>query len=103
MSEVQEKEAEVADEEGSWGVKVCKGIATLSSSLDGLAEMVRHQNIILGRLAGMMEEEVAWAKWRWRRQGELVVTPVVILGEGDEEEEVEEEVGNEEEHEEDME
>ena len=70
VSEVQEKEAMVADGAGSWGVKVCKGITSLSGSLNGLAEMVRCQNIILGCLAGMMEEEAAWVKWRRRRQGE---------------------------------
>ena len=103
-SEVREKEAMVADEAGSWGAKVCEGIATLSGSLNGLTEMVRHQNVILGCLAGMLEEEVAWARWRWKTQGELVVTLAVILGEGDEEEEeVEEEAGNKGENEEDIE
>ena len=72
VSEVQEKEAEVADEAGSCGAKVCEGIATLSSSLDGLTEMVRCQNVILGCLAGMMEEEADWARWRRKRQGEPV-------------------------------
>ena len=104
VSEVWEKEAEVADREGSWGKKVCEGIATLSGSLNGLTEMVRRQNVILGCLAGMLEEEAAWARWRWKTQGEPAVPLVVILGKGDEEEEeVEEEAGNEGENEEDVE
>ena len=111
-----EKEAEVVDAEESWGVRACKGIAHLSSSLEGLTEMIRHQNVILGHLAGMMEEEVTWVAWRWKRQGEPVVAPAVILGEsneeevragvkegGGEEEEVEEEARNEGEHKEDIE
>ena len=100
--EVREKGVEVADEVGSWGAKVCEGIASLGGSLDGLAEMVRCQNIILGCLAGMMEEEADWARWRRKRQGEPVVPLAVILGKGDkEEEEVEEEAGNKGENEED--
>ena len=104
VPEVQEKGAEVADEEEPWGKKVCEGIASLGDSLDGLAKMVRHQNVILGHLAGMMEEEVDWARWRRKTQGEPAVPPVVILGKGDEEEEeVEEEAGNKGENEEDVE
>ena len=108
VGEVWEKEVEVADKEGSWGKRACKGLAQLSSSLKGLTEMIRCQNMILGHLAGMMEEEVTWAVWRRKRQGEPVVAPVVILGESNEEEvragveegggkeeEVEEEAGNE--------
>ena len=83
--EVWEKEAEVADEEGSWGKRVCEGIAQLSGSLEGLTAMIRHQNISLGRLVGMLEEEVAWARWRRKRQGEPVVAPAIILGKSDEE------------------
>ena len=88
--EVWEKEAEVADKEGSWGVRACKGIAHLSSSLEGLTDMIRWQNEILGHLVGIMEEEQVRAVWRWRMQGASVVVPVVvpvvILGESDEEE-----------------
>ena len=67
--------------------------------------MVEHQNVILGRLAVRMEEESDWVRWRQKTQGEPVVPPVVILGEGDEEEEeeVEEEAGNKGENEEDVE
>ena len=86
VGEVQEKEAEVVDKEGLWGKRVCEGITRLSGSLEGLTEMIRHQNVILGRLAGMMEEEATWAVWRRKRQGEPVVAPVIILGESDEEE-----------------
>ena len=103
--EVREKEMEVVDEEGSWGVRVCEGIAHLSSSLEGLTEMIRQQNEILGRLAGMMEEEAMRVAWRWMTQGELVVVPVVVpvialvidlRGEDEgKEEEVEEEARNE--------
>ena len=104
VSEVRAKEAEVADEEESWGRRMCEGIARLSGSLDGLTAMVERQNIILGCLAGVMEEELDWARWRRKTQGELAVPLVVILGEGDEEEEeVEEEVGNKGENEEDIE
>ena len=67
--------------------------------------MVERQTLILGRLAGMMEEEADWRRWRQRRQGEPVIPLAVILGKGDEEEEeeVEEGVGNEGENEEDVE
>ena len=93
---MREKGAEVTDEAGSWEAKVCKGIATLSGSLDGLTAMVKHQTLILGRLVGMMEEEADWRRWRQKRQGEPVIPPAVIMGMGDEEEEeVEEEAGNE--------
>ena len=100
--EVQEKGAEVAGEEESWGVKVCEGITTLSSSLDGLTMMVERQTLILGHLAGMMEEESDWRRWKRKRQGEPVIPLAVIMGVGDEEEEEgEEEAGNEGENEED--
>ena len=111
--EVQEKEVEVADEEGLWGVRVCEGIAHLSSSLEGLTEMIRWQNMILGCLAGMMEEEAMWVAWRQRTQREPVVAPVmapvvmpVVNLRGDdegEEEEVEEEARNKGENKEDIE
>ena len=101
VSEVWEKGAEVADKEESWGKKVCEGITTLSGSLNGLTAMIECQNLILGHLAGMLEEEADWARWRRKRQGEPVVPPAVILGEGDEEEENEEEAGNEGENKED--
>ena len=102
VSEMREKGAEVTDEAGSWGAKVCEGIATLSGSLDGLTTMVERQTLILGRLAGMMEEESDWRRWRRKRQGEPVIPPAVIMGMGDEEEEEgEEEAGNEGENEED--
>ena len=91
-------------EEESWGAKVCEGITTLSSSLDGLTAMVERQTLILGHLAGMMEEEADWRRWRQKRQGEPVIPPAVIMGVGDEEEEeeVEGEAGNEEEEEEEV-
>ena len=95
------KEAEVADEEESWGRRACEGLAQLSSSIEGLTAMIRRQNLLLGHLAGMLEEEADWVRWRRKRQGEPVVPPAVILGEGDEEEEVEEEAENEGENEED--
>ena len=99
---MQEKGAEVMDEEGSWGKRMCEGIARLSSSLDGLTTMVEHQNAILGHLAVRMEEELDWARWRRKREGEPVMPLVVIMGVGDEEEEEgEEEAGNEGENEED--
>ena len=111
--EVWEKEAEVVDEEGSWGMRACKGITCLSSSLEGLTKMIRQQNVILGCLAGMMEEEQVRAAWRQRTQGEPVVAPVVapvitlvidLRGDDEEEEEeVEEEAGNEGENKEDIE
>ena len=98
MSEVRAKEAEVADEEESWGRRVCKGLAQLSGSIEGLTAMVERQTLILGHLAGMMEEESDWRRWRRRREGEPVIPPVIIEGVGDEEEEEgEEEAGNEEE------
>ena len=84
-SEEWEKGAEVAGEEESWGKRVCEGIATLSGSLDGLTEMVRRQNVILGHLAGMMEEEADWARWRRKTQGEPAMALAIILGESDEE------------------
>ena len=57
------------EKEDAWGVRACKGIAHLSGSLEGLADMIRRQNEILGRLVGVMEAK----------------------GEGDEEEEEESE------------
>ena len=96
------KEVEVADKEESWGRRACEGLAQLSSSIEGLTTMIGCQNILLGCLVGMLEEEADWVRWRRKRQGEPVVPPAVILGEGDkEEEEVEEEAGNEGENEED--
>ena len=64
--------------------------------------MVGCQNAILGRLAGLMEEEADWARWRRKMEGEPVIPPVVIMGVGDEAEddEVEEEAENEGENEE---
>ena len=59
--------------------------------------MVERQNAILGRLAVRMEEESDWARLRWKRGGEPVIPPAVIMGVGDEAEddEVEEEAENE--------
>ena len=96
------KVTEVTDEAGSWGVKVCEGIATLSSNIEGLTAMIERQNTILGRLAGLMEEEADWARWRRKMEGEPVGPPAIIEGVGDEgddevEEEAENEGGNEEE------
>ena len=77
---------------------MCEGITRLSGSLDGLTAMVERQNAILGCLAVRMEEESDWVRWRRKREGEPVITPVIIEGVGDEEEEEgEEEAGNEEE------
>ena len=91
----------MTDEEESWGKRMCEGIARLSGSLDGLTAMVERQNAILGRLAVRMEEESDWARWRWKREGELVGPPAIIEGVGDEgEEEGEDEAGNKEEEEE---
>ena len=102
VSEVQVKEAEVADKEESWGRRACEGLAQLSGSIEGLTAMIGRQNLLLGRLVGMLEEEADWARWRRKRQGEPVVPPAVILGKGDEEEEeIEEEAGNKGENEED--
>ena len=53
---------EVVGEEESWGKRVCKGLARLSGSLNGLTAMVECQTLILGHLAGMMEEEADWAR-----------------------------------------
>ena len=64
--------------------------------------MVERQTLILGRLAGMMEEEADWRRWRRRREGEPVIPPAIIEGVGDEgeDDEVEGEAENEEEEEE---
>ena len=67
--------------------------------------MVEHQTLILGHLAGMMEEEADWRRWRQRREGMPQAAPT-ILGGGEEEEvreEVEEGAGNKGENEEDIE
>jgi len=100
--EVRERGAEAAIEEASWGERVCEGIATLSGSLDGLTAVIERQTLILGRLAGMMEEEADHRRWRRKMEGEPVGPPAIIEGVGDEGEdnEVEEEAGNEEEEEE---
>ena len=103
-AEVREKGAEATDGEVSWGERVCEGIATLSGSLDGLTAMIERQTLLLGRLAGMMEEEADHRRWRRKMEGEPVRPPAIIEGVGDEEEvreEVEEGVGNEGENEED--
>ena len=47
--------------------------------------MIEHQTLILGRLAGMMEEESDWRRWRRRREGTPQAVPT-ILGGGEEEE-----------------
>ena len=54
------------EEEESWGVRVCEGIAHINGSLIGLAEMIRQQNDLLGHLMGMMEEERMVVAWRRR-------------------------------------
>ena len=100
--EVRERGAEAVGAEESWGERVCEGIATLSSSLDGLTAMVEHQNAILGRLAGLMEEEADWARWRRKMEGEPVIPPAVIMGMGDEGEDDEVEGGAENEEEEEV-
>ena len=92
---MRERGAEAAGEEGSWGERVCEGIATLSGSLDGLTTMIERQTLILGRLAGMMEEEADYRRWRQRREGEPVIPPAVIMGAGDEGEDDEVEGGAE--------
>jgi hypothetical protein len=102
----REKEV-VADEESekedSWGLRACEEIARLSGSLEGLSEMIGRQNALLGRLAGMMEEEATRVAWRRRTEGTSRAAPIV-LGMGEEEEvreEVEEKGDEEEEEEED--
>ena len=103
-AEVWEKGAEATDGEASWGERVCKGIATLSGSLDGLTTMVERQTLILGCLAGMMEEEADHRRWGRKREGEPVGPLAIIEGVGDEgDDEVEEEAENEGENEEDVE
>ena len=102
MPEVRERGAEAAVEEASWGERVCEGIATLSGSLDGLTAVIERQTLILGRLAGMMEEEADHRRWRRKMEGEPVGPPAIIEGVGDEgddevEEDAENEGGNEEE------
>ena len=84
-----EKESEGTGKGDVWGARACEELVRLSGSLNGLTAMVERQNVILGRMAGMMEEESDWRRWRRRRQGELVIPPAVILGMGDEEEEEE--------------
>jgi hypothetical protein len=83
----------------AWGLRACEEIARLSGSLEGLTEMIGRQNALLGRLAGLMEEEAA----RRRRTGSSPrVAPVrapVVLYDSDEEE-VREEVGEKEDEEE---
>ena len=84
---------------------MCEELARLSGSLDGLTAMVECQTLLLGRLAGMMEEEADWRRWRRRREGTPQAAPT-ILGGGEEEEvreEVEEGAGNEGENEENVE
>ena len=91
--------------EDAWGVRACEEIARLSGSLEGLTAMIERQTLILGHLAGMMEEEADWRRWRRRREGTPRVVPT-ILGGGEEEEvreEVKEGAGNEGENEEDVE
>ena len=103
-SEAREKEAEVADA-GAWGKRACEELAHLSRSLDGLTAMVKRQTLILGHLAGMMEEELDRRRLRRRREGTPRAAPT-ILGRGEEEEvreEIEEGVGNEGENKEDVE
>ena len=74
---------------------MCEGIATLSGSLDGLTAMIERQTLILGRLAGMMEEEADHRRWRRKMEGEPVIPPAVIMGAGDEGEDNEVEGGAE--------
>ena len=93
--EVREKGAEATDGEASWGERLCEGIARLSGSLDGLTAMVECQTLILGSLAGMMEEEADFRRWRRRREGEPVIPPAIIMGAGGEEEDDEVEGGAE--------
>ena len=99
------EESREEEEEESWGVRACKGIAHLNGSLIRPAEMIRWQNDLLGHLMGMMEEERTVMAWRQQQEGTPVVAPVVDLSKDneDEEEEVEEEAGNEGEGEEDLE
>ena len=104
-----QEQVEVADgraeTEDAWGVRACEEITWLSGSLEGLTAMIKCQTLILGRLAGMMEEEADWRRWRRRREGTPRAAPI-MLGKGEEEEvreEVEEGVGNEGENEEDVE
>ena len=87
VGEAQEwvEEVKEEEEEDVWGVRACKGIAQLNGSLEGLTNMIRWQNEILGCLVGMMEEEQVTATWRQRRQGTLVVAPVVDLSKDNEE------------------
>ena len=94
-----EKESEVTEKGGVWEVRACEEIARLSGSIEALTAMVERQTLILGRLAGMMEEEADHQRWRRKMEGEPVIPPAVIMGAGDEgeEEEVEAEAGNEEE------
>ena len=101
-AEVREKGAEATDGEASWGERLCEGIARLSGSLDGLTAMIERQTLLLGRLAGMMEEEADYRRWRRKQEGEPVGPPAIIEGVGDEgeDDEVEEEAENEEEAEE---
>ena len=97
MLEVAEKESEGTERGDVWGVRACEELARLSGSLDGLTTMVECQTLILGHLAGMMEEESDWRRWRWKREGEPVIPLAVTMGVGDEGEEGgEEEAGNEE-------
>ena len=94
-AEVREKGTEATDGEASWGERVCEGIATLSGSLNGLTAMIERQTLLLGCLAGMMEEEVDYRRWRRRREGEPVIPPAIIMGAGEEEEDDEVEGGAE--------
>jgi hypothetical protein len=55
VSEEAEKESEVTEKGDVWGKRACEGLERLSGSLEGLADMIRRQNEILGRLVGVME------------------------------------------------
>ena len=81
-----EKESEVAETGGVWGMRACEELARLSGSLEGLTAMIERQTLILGCLAGMMEEEADFRRWRRRREGEPVIPPAIIMGAGGEEE-----------------
>ena len=99
-----ERGVEVAGEE-AWGKRACEELTRLSSSIEGLTTMVECQTLILGRLAGMMEEEADRRRLRWRREGMPRAAPI-MLGRGEEEEvreEVEEGAGNMGENKEDVE
>ena len=96
-----EKESEVTEKGSVWGMRACEELARLSGSIKALTAMVERQTLILGHLAGMMEEEVDHRRWRRKWEGEPVGPLAIIKGVGDEgDDEVEEEVENEGENEE---